>query len=87
MSERERLMKKLSGAQFAALEMQLYLDTHKDDKTALESLRGYQAEAMKLKREYEEKFGPLTPYDPFGDCEYRWLNPPWPWENESEAKY
>lgn len=86
MTEREQLMKKLSGAQFAALEMQLQLDTHKEDTRALESLKEYQAEAMEYKNEYQQKFGPLSVTDPFGDCEYRWTNPPWPWETESEMK-
>ena len=84
MDERELLMKKLSGAGFAALEMQLYLDTHKKDAKALKSMREYQRMAMEYKNEYEQKYGPITVNDPFGDSDYRWLNPPWPWENESE---
>ncbi len=86
MSEREQLLKKLSGAQFAALEMQLYLDTHKHDKHALASMREYQRQAEMYRKEFENKFGPITANDPFGDTRFEWLNAPWPWENEREAK-
>ena len=86
MSEREQLMRKLSGAQFAALEMRLYLDTHKHDATALKSMREYQKQANQYREEYEKRFGPITADDIFGDMRFNWINAPWPWETESEAK-
>ena len=86
MSEREKLLKKLSGAQFAALEMQLYLDTHKKDHIALSRMQDYLREAAEYRKMYEEKYGPLTANDVFGDTRFEWLNAPWPWENESEAR-
>ena len=30
--------------------------------------------------EYEEKYGPLTPNSAAGDCEWKWIKNPWPWE-------
>ena len=86
MSDREKLLRKLSGAQFAALEMQLYLDTHKNDTAAFKSMQEYLQKAKECRNEYEERFGPLTPKDLYGDTDFNWLNAPWPWENESEAK-
>ncbi len=86
MSEREKLLKKLSGAQFAALEMQLYLDTHKNDSAAFKSMQDYLRQAAEYKKEYEARFGPLLAKDLYGDTDFAWLNTPWPWENESEAK-
>lgn len=86
MSDREKLLKKLSGAQFAALEMQLYLDTHKNDAAAFKSMQEYLKLAKECRNEYEERFGTLTPRDLYGDTDFNWLNAPWPWENESEAK-
>ena len=86
MSDREKLLKKLSGAQFAALEMQLYLDTHKNDVVAFKSMQEYLREAAEYRREYEERFGPIAARDLYGDTDFTWLNAPWPWENESEAK-
>lgn len=86
MNEQEKLLRQLSGAMFAALEMQLYLDTHKNDKEALKSFREYTAQATKLKSEYEQKFGPITADDLYGDTSFEWTNAPWPWETEKEAK-
>ncbi len=86
LNEREMLLRKLSGAMFAAFEMQLFLDTHKNNKEALKSFKEYTLEAEKLKSEYERNFGPLTPQDTYGDLTYRWVNAPWPWETEKEAK-
>lgn len=85
MSEREKLMRKLSGAMFAALEMQLFLDTHKDNKEALKSFKEYSALAAKYKAEYEANFGPLTPADTYGDTSFQWVNAPWPWETAKEG--
>lgn len=86
MNERELLMKKLSGAGFAALEMQLYLDTHKNDVSAFKSMQEYLKMAKEYRAEYEQNFGTLTARDLYGDTDFDWLNAPWPWENESEAK-
>ncbi len=86
MTEREKLLKKLSGAQFSALEMQLYLDTHKHDQEAFKSLQNYQKIAKQYLMQYEEKYGPLTANDLLGDMTFEWLNAPWPWENELEGK-
>lgn len=85
MSERQTLLKKLSGAQFAALEMQLYLDTHKHDHTAFARMQEYLREAAEYRKIYEGKYGPLAARDIFGDTSFEWLNAPWPWEHESEA--
>ena len=85
MSERENLLKKLSGAMFAAFEMQLYWDTHKHDTEAFKSFKEYSQIAKKCKEEYVERFGPLTANDIYGDTRYEWLDAPWPWDNSKEA--
>ena len=70
----------LQALGFMIQELTLYLDTHRDDKEALEVLCEYQKlyEAAKVK--YEKSCGPLTIKS--ADCcgEYRWLSEPWPWE-------
>lgn len=77
MSERKRLLQKLSATQFAAWELHMYLDTHPCDRTANEMFRKYTDESKMLKKEYEQKFGPLTVS---GSYEASWLNDPWPWD-------
>lgn len=65
---------------FVLQELVLYLDTHRDDKEALEVYCEYQKLYAEAKKRYEEKCGPLT--NRTGCCgkEYRWLDDPWPWE-------
>lgn len=77
MSERKKLLQKLSAVQFAAWELHMYLDTHPCDSTANEMFRKYTAEAKMLKTEYEKQYGPLTVSSSY---EADWLCDPWPWD-------
>ena len=64
---------------FAIQELALYLDTHRDDKEALELYRTFQKMYEQGKEIYEKEFGPLN-HMSTADGEYQWLNDPWPWE-------
>lgn len=64
---------------FAIQELALYLDTHKDDKEALEMYRLYQKIYNEGKKKYEKECGPLN-HMSVVDGKYRWLDDPWPWE-------
>lgn len=86
METKEQLMRKLSGAQFAAQEMRLYLDTHKADAEAAAAHQSYCKAAGELKADYEKLYGPLTACDPYGETGRDWLQAPWPWEDESEVQ-
>lgn len=79
MNEQQKLLRRISTAQFAAWELHLFLDTHPCDSSASEMFEKYTNEAMLLKREYEQKYGPLTVSS---SNEADWLESPWPWENE-----
>ena len=57
---------------FMLQELALYLDTHRDDREALELYRQLQQMYKNGKKIYEEKCGPLTHMSPVGD-EYKWL--------------
>ena len=85
MSEREKLLRRLSAAQFAAWEMHVYLDTHPDNAEALASYKKYSRRADELTAEYEQKYGPLTTGDSLGSNSFDWINSPWPWETERVA--
>lgn len=73
-------LSELQTLAFMLQELTLYLDTHRDDKEALEVYCEYQQLYAEAKKRYEEKCGPLT--NRTGCCgnEYRWLDDPWPWE-------
>lgn len=64
---------------FAINELALYLDTHADDKEALEMYRVYQKAYQEGRKKYEMEFGPLNHMSIAGE-KYRWLDDPWPWE-------
>jgi spore coat protein JB len=65
---------------FAAHELVLYLDTHKDDAEAFMMLK----KLLALKREahdrYVERYGPLHTDDLMMSGDYDWVKSPWPWQ-------
>lgn len=64
---------------FAIQELALYLDTHRDDRQALQMYREYQRMYHKCMMEYTEKCGPMSHQMP-AEGDYNWLDDPWPWE-------
>lgn len=79
MNEKCRLLEMLSAAEFAAWEMQLYLDTHPCDRQAIAAGKEYAERAAALRCEYEKRFGSLTAR--FNDDDtWKWICDPWPWD-------
>ena len=72
-------MTELQTMAFAIQELVLYLDTHRDDKEALEVYHDLQKLYDEGRRKYEAECGPLTNTS-ITSGEYKWLNDPWPWE-------
>ena len=73
-------LSELQALGFAIQELALYLDTHRNDREALEIYRSYQKIYKKCAQEYMKKHGPLT-HKMISDSEkYDWLDDPWPWE-------
>ena len=64
---------------FAIQELALYLDTHRNDRQALQMYQSYQKMYHDGMMKYSEKCGPLNHGTP-SEGEYRWLDDPWPWE-------
>lgn len=65
---------------FAIQELALYLDTHRDDKEALELYQSYQEVYHKCMQEYTQNCRPLNHRTPTKGQNYQWLDDPWPWE-------
>ncbi len=84
MTKRETLLKKISTYQFAVLDLQMYLDTHKNDTETLEKVEKYQLLLQPLIEEYEAKYGPLTKSANDGNS-WAWIKGPWPWESEEDC--
>ncbi len=79
MTDRERMLRRLAAVEFAAHELHIYLDTHPNDTSAGAALNEYEKQSAVLRKEYEEKFGPLTPGD--DGNRWAWIADPWPWNN------
>ena len=76
----ETPMAELQALAFAVQELALYLDTHRDDKEALQLYRDYQKLYERGRMEYGKKYGPLTHAQVSESADYNWLDDPWPWE-------
>ncbi len=73
-------LSELQALMFAVQELALYLDTHREDREALELYRNYQKMYKKCAEEYLRKRGPLN-HTMVSESEcYDWLDDPWPWE-------
>lgn len=84
LTEREILLKKISTYEFAALDLQIYLDTHPHDTAMIQKMNGFKEKLKPLVEEYEEKFGPLRKSMTSTNM-WSWIKGPWPWENEEDS--
>jgi spore coat protein JB len=79
---RDEILQQLTILDFAAVDLQLYLDTHPNDTQALEQYNNTVTQADELRAEYEENFGPLFSFRSLAGKKYTWLDNPWPWQNK-----
>lgn len=80
LNEQAELLTKVDAYTFAAHDVNLYLDTHPDDKEMVELFNQYSGDAKTARDEFENKFGPLLVNSKEG-FPWAWNNRPWPWEN------
>jgi spore coat protein JB len=83
MTEREILMKKLASYQFIIDDLQLYLDTHPNDKATIAKIDELSAKLAPITQAYEEKYGPLFA-DNNEKNQWKWIKAPWPWETQED---
>ncbi len=83
MNDMQQRLKDISIADFAMVDLQLYLDTHPDDKTAMEYYKHYAGLKHRLSKEFAEKYYPLMPEYSTSCKEWNWVLSPMPWENDA----
>ncbi len=83
MNERDRLLRRIQAEDFALYETVLYLDGHPQNKKALAFYNKHRDIVKALREEFEGKYGPLNIYGNTGDCDWHWVDKPWPWEKEA----
>lgn len=77
-----QLLLKIQQLEFAAVELNLFLDTHPEDQQALAMFNKVHQELMQCVRSYEQTYGPLLNFgfSPALQNTWRWAELPWPWE-------
>ena len=81
-NSRRELLRKIQEADFFAYDLQLYLNTHPRCERALELYAKTVREAKKLRKEYEEKYDPITATSTPAASPWQWSKNPWTWEKE-----
>lgn len=79
-SERDKALRRVQAAGFAAHEAALYLDSHPDDEEAMTYFNMQMTAAKEAARQFSAKYGPLTMENAVGANTWEWVKTPWPWE-------
>ncbi len=84
---KDYLMNQIQQTQFAAYDLQLYLDTHPDCAEALELFTKLNATARSLRQDYENAYGPLKAAHSPCENPFAWndMDYAWPWAKEGEV--
>ncbi|GAB6179587.1 spore coat protein CotJB [Desulfotomaculum defluvii] len=77
-----QLLMQIMQLEFAAVELNLFLDTHPDCQEALTQFNQIHQQLMQCKHAYEQVYGPLINYGFSANVgnSWRWVETPWPWE-------
>ena len=79
-NEQERLFLQMAEAEFAAHDLNLYLDLHPQDGNILDLFNQYRRQGNQLMMEYEKKYGPLTTSsDTLNTSPFMWEAQAFPW--------
>lgn len=71
----------LMAVDFVLLELNLYLDTHPNDRQAIQQFNDMAARRKQLSEQYERHFGPLMNFGhSTSKAPWEWKDGPWPWQ-------
>lgn len=87
MKSRNKALNLIRMYKFALTEANLFLDTHPNDKEALEYLKKTADTYEKAVIAYTESYGPLRVSEAGErDGMFDWVKGPWPWEVEANVE-
>ncbi|MCL1694864.1 MULTISPECIES: spore coat protein CotJB [unclassified Lysinibacillus] len=76
-----KLLEEIQAIDFVIVELNLYLDTHPHDYDAIQQFNQNTEISMRLKVEFEQKFGPLMNFGrSYSNYPFNWVDTPWPWQ-------
>ena len=83
---KKELLLKIQELTFAAYDLQQFLDTHPDDKQALELFTQVSATAQSMILDYENMYGPLKAGSSPNEIPFMWVDDEydWPWVKMGE---
>ena len=84
--EKETLLRQITVLDFAAIDLQLFLNTHPTDTEALEMYNNCIENSQMARHRYEQQFGPLTGFRSDSPHSWAWIDEPWPWQAEANFK-
>ncbi|MEG1632780.1 MAG: spore coat protein CotJB [Oscillospiraceae bacterium] len=73
-------LRELMAVDFVVDELELYLDTHKEDKEAFATYQSMLRLAAEGRRKYVAAYGPVSQSDMLDEKSYTWADNPWPWD-------
>ncbi len=86
LTDKDTAMRKISAVDFAIHDIELFLDSHPENKKAIDLLGQYRKWRNDLVAEYEQKYGDFV--TGVGDVKtktpWSWIKGPWPWEISEE---
>ena len=80
MNNQAELLTKLNAYCFASHDLNLYLDTHPNDREMINLFKEFTQDSKIATEEYENKYGPIL-VDSSLTYPWAWNDSPWPWEN------
>ena len=80
---KDDLCNKIQSLGFVLYDTALFLDTHPENKLALDFYRENQEWYIKCRSDYEAAYGPLTMTGVDTSEDWTWTRDPWPWEGEA----
>ncbi len=81
----DNMLTKLMELDFISLDLGLFLNTHPDNREAIDSYNQVITAADALRLKFEEAYGPLCSFRSYAadTQKWEWIDNPWPWQKEA----
>ena len=87
--DRDELLKSLSELDFIAVDLALFLNTHPENKEAIQTYNQVITAADTIRMKYEDAFGPLCSFRSYASNtnHWEWNDNPWPWQADANFSF
>ena len=87
--DRDELLKSLSELDFIAVDLALFLNTHPENKEAIQAYNQVITAADTVRMKYEDTFGPLCSFRSYAGNtnHWAWNDNPWPWQADANFSF